>query len=202
MSNVEETATKIDDSGLDLLFRSARTHNSWLPKPVSDDMLREIYDLFKFGPTSANSSPGRILFLKTEEAKARLLPALPPLNVDKSRTAAVVAIVAYDTEFFEQLPKLFPHADAKAWFISNEALAQETAFRNSTLQGAYFILAARALGLDSGAMSGFDAAKVNAEFFPDGKWKVNFIVNLGYGDGNNIFPRGPRLDFDEACAIV
>ena len=202
MSNVEEKALKIDDNGLDILFRTARTHFGWLPKPVSDEVLHEIYDLFKFGPTSANSSPARILFLKTEEAKERLLPALPPLNVDKSRLAAVVAVIAYDTEFYEQLPKLFPHADARAWFASNEALAQETAFRNSTLQGAYFILAARAVGLDCGPMSGFDGAKVNAEFFPDGKWKVNFIVNLGYGDATNLFPRGPRLDFDEVCAIV
>ena len=202
MSNVEEKALKIDDNGLDILFRTARTHFRWLPKPVSDEVLHEIYDLFKFGPTSANSSPARILFLKTEEAKERLLPALPPLNVDKSRLAAVVAVIAYDTEFYEQLPKLFPHADARAWFASNEALAQETAFRNSTLQGAYFILAARAVGLDCGPMSGFDGAKVNAEFFPDGKWKVNFIVNLGYGDATNLFPRGPRLDFDEVCAIV
>ena len=202
MSNVEHKATKIDDAGLDILFRAARTHNSWLPEPISDELLHEIYDLFKFGPTSANSSPARILFLKTDEAKARLLPALPPLNVEKSRTAAVVAIVAYDSEFFEQLPKLFPHADARAWFVNNEALAQETAFRNGTLQGAYLILAARALGVDSGAMSGFDQAKVNAEFFPDGKWKANFIINLGYGDGKNIFPRGPRLDFEEACAIL
>jgi len=202
MSNVEEKVLKVDDIGLDLLFRTARTHSAWQAKPVSDELLHEVYDLFKFGPTSANSSPGRILFLKTEEAKARLLPALPPLNFEKSRTAPVVAVIAYDLEFYEQLPKLFPHADARAWFASNEELARETAFRNSTLQGAYFMLAARALGLDCGPMSGFDAVKVNEEFFPDGKWKVNFICNLGYGDGSNLFPRGPRLDFDEACRIL
>lgn len=202
MSNVEEKVSKIDDNGLDILFRNARTHNAWLSKPVADELLHEIYDLFKYGPTSANASPARVLFLTTEEAKARLLPALPPLNVEKSRTAPVVAIIAYDLEFFEKLPKLFPHADARAWFASNEALAQETAFRNSTLQGAYFMLAARAVGLDCGPMSGFDGAKVNEEFFPDGKLKVNFICNLGYGDDTKIFPRSPRLDFDEACTIL
>jgi len=127
---------------------------------------------------------------------------LSPQNVEKTRTAPVVAIVAYDIEFYEKLPKLFPHADARSWFASNEALAQETAFRNSTLQGAYFMLAARALGLDCGPMSGFDPAKVNAEFFPEGKWKVNFICNLGYGDETKLFPRSPRLDFDEACVVL
>jgi 3-hydroxypropanoate dehydrogenase len=202
MNNVEEKALKLDEISLDLLFRNARTYYAWQDKPVSDELLHEIYETFKYGPTSANSSPARILFLKSPEAKERLVPALPPLNVEKSRTAAVVAIIAYDTEFYEQLPKLFPHADARAWFSSNEALAQETAFRNSTLQGAYFMLAARAHGLDCGPMSGFDPAKVNAEFFPDGKWKVNFIVNLGYGDDTNLFPRGPRLDFDEANSIL
>ena len=193
---------KVDDNVLNVLFKSARTHNVWLPKPVTDELLHEIYDTFKFGPTSANSSPARVLFLKTAEAKERLVPALPPLNVEKSRTAPVVAVIAYDTEFFEKLPKLFPHADARAWFVGNETLAQETAFRNSTLQGAYFMIAARAFGLDCGPMSGFDPAKVNEEFFPDGKWKVNFICNLGYGDEAKLFPRGPRLDFDEACAII
>ncbi len=195
-------ANKVDDNVLNVLFKSARTHNVWLPKPVTDELLHEIYDTFKFGPTSANSSPARVLFLKTAEAKERLVPALPPLNVEKSRTAPVVAVIAYDTEFFEKLPKLFPHADARAWFVGNETLAQETAFRNSTLQGAYFMIAARAFGLDCGPMSGFDPAKVNEEFFPDGKWKVNFICNLGYGDEAKLFPRGPRLDFDEACAII
>ena len=193
---------KVDDNVLNVLFKSARTHNVWLPKPVTDELLHEIYDTFKFGPTSANSSPARVLFLKTAEAKERLVPALPPLNVEKSRTAPVGAVIAYDTEFFEKLPKLFPHADARAWFVGNETLAQETAFRNSTLQGAYFMIAARAFGLDCGPMSGFDPAKVNEEFFPDGKWKVNFICNLGYGDEAKLFPRGPRLDFDEACAII
>ncbi len=202
MSNIQELAPKVDDNGLDILFRNARTHNAWLPKDVSDELLHEIYDLFKFGPTSANTSPARIVFLKSTEAKARLLPALAPMNVEKSRTAPVVAVIAYDIEFYEKLPKLFPHADARAWFAGNEALAQETAFRNSSLQGAYFMLAARALGLDCGPMSGFDPAKVNEEFFPHGKWKVNFIVNLGYGDPSVLFPRSPRLDFDEAATIL
>lgn len=202
MSNVEELAVKLDDNALDILFRSARTYNTWLPKPVSDELLVELYELFKFGPTSANSSPARVLFLKTDEAKARLLPALSPLNVEKSRTAPVVAVVAFDLEFYDQLSKLFPHVDAKAWFSGNAPLAYETAFRNGTLQGAYLIIAARALGLDCGPMSGFDGEKVNQEFFPDGKWKVNFICNLGYGNAENLMPRLPRLDFDEACRIL
>src|SRR5471030_578064 len=202
MSNVEEIAPKVDDNALNVLFRDARTHNTWLPKPVSDELIREIYELFKFGPTSANGSPARIVFLKSEEAKARLLPALPPLNLEKSRSAPVVAIIAYDLEFYEHLPKLFPHADAKPWFANNPTMAQETAFRNSTLQGAYFMIAARALGLDCGPMSGFDAAKLNEEFFPEGKWKVNFICNFGYGNHADLFPRNPHLDFEEACQIL
>ena len=141
-------ASKVDDNALDILFKSARTHNVWRPEPVSDELLHQIYDTFKYGPTSANSSPARILFLKTPEAKERIVGALPPLNVEKSRTAPVVAVIAYDTEFYEKLPKLFPHADARAWFVGNEALASGTAFRNSTLQGAYFMIAARAFGLD------------------------------------------------------
>lgn len=202
MSNIKENVFKIDDNALNILFREARTHNAWQDTPVSADLIHELYDLTKFGPTSANSSPARFLFLTSDESKERLVPALAPLNVDKSRKAPVVAIIAYDVEFYEQLPKLFPHADARAWFVGNEELAKETAFRNGTLQGAYLMLAARALGLDCGPMSGFDQAKVNAEFFPDGKWKVNFICNIGYGDGSVLFPRSPRLDFDEACRIL
>lgn len=199
---IEREKGCIDEEGLDLLFRQARTHNAWHPRGVPEYLLREVYDLAKWGPTSANASPMRILFLKTEEAKARLLPALMPLNVEKSQTAPVVAIIAYDTEFYEQLPHLFPHADARSWFVGNTDMIQETAFRNSSLQGAYFMLAARALGLDCGPMSGFDEDKVNAEFFPDGRWKVNFICNLGYGDTAKLFPRLPRLEFDEACAVL
>ena len=193
---------RLSEEGLDLLFRKARTYYAWKPEPVSDATLHDIYENFKFGPTSLNSTPARVVFLRTEEAKARLLPALAPTNVEKSRTAPVVAIVSWDTEFYEKLPKLMPHMDARSFFVGNPALIHETAFRNGTLQGAYFILAARAAGLDCGPMSGFDQAKVNAEFFPDGKWKANFICNLGHGDASKQHPRGPRLDFEEACVLL
>lgn len=194
---------RVDDAGLDILFRQARTHNGWDGRPVSDAELHEIYELMKWGPTSANASPLRILFLRTPEAKARLLPAMSAGNQDKTRTAPVTAILAFDTEFYEQLPKLFPHApEARSWFAGNAASIHATAFRNSALQGAYFILAARAIGLDTGPMSGFDAGKVDAEFFPDGKHKVNFICNLGHGDSAKLFSRSPRLSFDEACKIL
>lgn len=195
--------TRVDDASLDILFRQARTHNGWDSRPVSDAELHEIYELMKWGPTSANASPLRILFLKTPQAKARLLPAMSAGNQDKTRTAPITAILAYDTEFYEKLPVLFPHApDARSWFAGNAASIEATAFRNSALQGAYFILAARAIGLDTGPMSGFDATKVNAEFFPDGKFKVNFICNLGHGDHSKVFGRSPRLAFDEACKIL
>jgi 3-hydroxypropanoate dehydrogenase len=193
---------KIDHQFLDQIFRQARTHNGWLPKRVPIEALREAYDLARFGPTSANSSPARFVFLESEAAKGRLLPALAPLNVEKTKAAPVTAIVAWDVEFYEKLPQLFPHADMRSYFAGNEKLAEETAFRNSTLQGGYFILAARAVGLDCGPMSGFDAAKVNAEFFPDGKWKANFLCNLGYGDKSKLFPRSPRLAFEEACRVL
>lgn len=193
---------RVNETALNLLFHSARTHSAWLPKPVPERLLRAIYDVAKWGPTSANSSPARIVFLRSDEAKARLSPALMPGNVEKSRTAPVVAIIAYDLEFYEKLPKLFPHVDARSWFVGNPRLIEETAFRNSALQGAYFMLAARALGLDCGPMSGFNAEKVNAEFFPDGKYKVNFICNLGYGDPSKLYPRDPRLDFEEACSVL
>ena len=188
--------------GFDNLFREARTHSAWRQDPVPDDLLREIYDLARMGPTSANCSPLRVLFLKTEEAKARLLPALAPNNVEKTRTAPVVAVLAYDLEFYEKLPKLFPHVDARSWFLGKTELILETAFRNSSLAAGYFILAARAKGLDCGPMSGFDVVKVNAEFFPDGNWRVNFLCNLGHGDPSALFPRNPRLDFGEACKIL
>lgn len=195
-------STKIGAHALDQIFRHARTHNAWLPKRVPVEALREAYDLARFGPTSANSSPARFVFLESEAAKARLLPALAPLNVEKTKAAPVTAIVAWDVEFYEKLPKLFPHADMRSYFVGNEKLAEETAFRNSTLQGGYFILAARAVGLDCGPMSGFDAAKVNVEFFPDGKWKVNFLCNLGFGDHSKLFPRSPRLTFEEASRVL
>lgn len=194
--------TRVSDEALDFLFRDARTHSAWLPKPVPLELLKEAYDLARMGPTSANSSPARFVFLTTPEAKARLLPTLSPGNVEKTRTAPVNTIVAWDTEFHEQLPKLFPQAPMREYFAGNPALLHETALRNSSLEGAYFILGARALGLDCGPMSGFDADKVNAEFFPDGKWRVNFLCNLGYGDRTKLYPRNPRLDFEEACRIL
>jgi 3-hydroxypropanoate dehydrogenase len=190
------------DAALDKLFRNARTFSAWRPEPVPESVLREAYELARLGPTSANSSPARFVFVTTPEAKARLLPALMPGNVEKTRTAPVTVIVAWDAEFYEQLPRLFPFADMRALFAGNPALAEATAFRNGSLQGAYFILAARALGLDCGPMSGFDADKVNAEFFPDGKWKANFLCNLGYGDPAKLHPRAPRLSFEEACRVL
>ncbi len=203
MTNTESTY-RIPDEALDILFRKARTHNVWLDKPVADDLLRQIYDLMKWGPTSANSSPARILFLRTPEAKKRLLPALSPNNADKTMAAPVTAIIAYDTKFYEHLSRLFPNnPDARNWFANSPQLAETTAFRNSSLQGGYFIIAARAVGLDCGPMSGFDNAKVDAEFFtgPLAAVKSNFLCNLGHGDASKLFPRNPRLDFDEACRL-
>ncbi len=193
---------KLPDSALDVLFREARTHRAWLPAPVPDEVIHQMYDLFKMGPTSANSCPGRVVFVKSAEAKERLVPALAPGNMEKTRTAPLTAIVAYDLEFYERMPELNPYMDGKAIFGGNPELTQETAFRNGSLQGGYLIIAARALGLDCGPMSGFEPDKVNAEFFPDGKWKVNFICNLGYGDPSKLFPRLPRLPFEEACRIL
>jgi 3-hydroxypropanoate dehydrogenase len=193
---------KITDHDLNQLFREARTYTAWLPRRIPVETLREVYELTRLGPTSANSSPARFVFLESEAAKARLLPALAPLNVEKTKTAPVTVIVAWDTEFYEQLPRLFPQTDMRSYFVGNQGLIDETAFRNSSLEGGYFILAARAVGLDCGPMSGFDPAKVNAEFFPDGKWKVNFLCNLGYGDRSKLYPRNPRLEFDEACRVL
>ena len=193
---------QLPDAALDVLFRNARTHRAWLPEPVPDELIQQMYELFKMGPTSANSCPARVVFVKTSEAKARLLPALAPGNVEKTRTAPLTAIVAHDLEFYEKLPELNPHMDGKAIFAGHPDLIQETAFRNGSLQGAYLMMAARALGLGCGPMSGFEPAKVNAEFFPDGKWKANFICNLGYGDAAKLFPRLSRLTFDEACRIL
>jgi 3-hydroxypropanoate dehydrogenase len=194
--------SSISEEALNQLFRNARTHSAWRSEAVPADLLHQIYDLARLGPTSANASPARFLFLTTPEAKARLKPALMPLNVEKTMTAPVTVVIAWDTEFHEKLPKLFPHADMRSYFVGNAPLINETAFRNSSLQAAYFILAARALGLDCGPMSGFDAGKVNAEFFADGKWKVNLICNLGYGDVEKLFPRNPRLEFDDAALIL
>jgi 3-hydroxypropanoate dehydrogenase len=193
----------LTDESLDILFRKARTHRNWLPKPVGDDLLREIYDLMKWGPTSANCSPARILFLRTPEAKQRLLPALAPGNVEKTMKAPVTAVVAYDLKFYDQLPKLSPqNPKVRQEFANSPEFAQSTAFRNGSLQGGYFILAARAVGLDCGPMSGFDNAKLDAEFFPAGNVKSNFLCNLGYGDPSKLNPRSPRLDFDEACQLL
>jgi 3-hydroxypropanoate dehydrogenase len=193
---------RLSDEALNQIFRNARTHSTWLPKPVPVEILREAYELARMGPTSANASPARFVFLTTPEAKERLRPVLAPLNVAKTMAAPVTVIVAWDAEFYEKLPQLFPHADMRSHFVGNETLVEETAFRNSSLQGAYFMIAARALGLDCGPMSGFDAEKLNAEFFPEGKWKANFICNLGYGDSSKLFPRNPRLEFDEAARVI
>jgi 3-hydroxypropanoate dehydrogenase len=196
------TNTTISENALDQIFREARTHSVWLPKPVPVQLLRDAYDLARLGPTSANAQPARFVFLTTSEAKERLKPALAPGNVDKTMAAPVVMIVAWDMEFYEHLPRLFPYADMRSYFVGKEAAINDTAFRNSSLQGAYFIVAARALGLDCGPMSGFDAAKVNAEFFAHGKWKANFLCNIGYGDHTKLPPRSPRLDFEEAAIVL
>lgn len=192
----------IDNNALDTLFRNARTHNGWLDKPVTDTQLQEIYDLMKWGPTSANCSPARIVFVKSEAEKEKLSPCMAPGNVEKTKAAPVTAIIGMDMAFYDKLPQLFPHADAKSWFVGNQPLIDATAFRNSSLQGAYFMMAARAAGLDCGPMSGFDADKVNAAFFAGTSIKVNFICNLGYGDTTKLFGRSPRLSFDEACKVV
>jgi 3-hydroxypropanoate dehydrogenase len=190
----------LDDRALDQLFRSARTQNKWTDRPVPDARLRELYDLLKMAPTSANASPARFVFIRTPEGKARLKPALSAGNLEKTMTAPVTVIVAHDLQFYEKLPVLFPHApDAKNWFTGSYSFAEQTAFRNGSLQGAYLIMAARALGLDAGPMSGFDAAKVDEAFFPGTQWRTNFLVNLGYGDPAGLFPRSPRLDFEEAA---
>jgi 3-hydroxypropanoate dehydrogenase len=192
----------LDASALDQLFRAARTHNGWLPRPVTDDELRAIYELMKWAPTSANCSPVRIVFVRSREAKERLRPALSSGNLDKTMAAPVTAIVGHDLEFYEKLPQLFPHADARSWFAGKPAAIETTAFRNGSLQGAYFILAARALGLDCGPMSGFDNAKVDAEFFAGTAVRSNFLCNLGHGDPAKLFARSPRLAFDDACRIA
>ena len=195
-------STPIDARSLDVLFRDARTHNGWQDKPVPESLLRQVFDLAKMGPTSANCSPMRLVFVTTAEGKARLKPALAPGNVDKTMAAPVTAIIAQDSQFYEELPKLFPHADARSWFVGNDALIQATMFRNASLQGGYVIMAARALGLDCGPMSGFDAAKLNAEFFADGRFQANFLCNLGYGDPGKLFARSPRFDFEDVCTVA
>lgn len=198
-------ARPLSDDALDTIFREARTHSAWLPKPVDDELLRRVYDLAKWGPTSANTAPMRVVFVKSKEAKERLKPALASGNVDKTMVAPVTAIVATDMRFYEHTPKLWPHAPQFAELFTKpgqEEFTKMHAFRNGSLQGAYLIIAARALGLDVGPMSGFDNAKVDAEFFPDGRFQSNFLANLGYGDPSQLRPRNARLSFDEACRII
>ena len=193
----------LPDEALDILFRAARTHNAWQDRAVSDTMLRAIWELAKMGPTTANISPMRVLFVKSKEAKERLRPALSEGNLEKTMKAPAVAIIGYDLGFPDLVPRLFPHKpEAKSWFEGKPEHIQVSAFRNGSLQGAYFILAARALGLDCGPMSGFDNAKVDAEFFAGTQIKSNFLCNIGYGDAAGVFPRSPRLSFDEACKIL
>lgn len=208
---------KLTEEALDVLFRNARTHSAWSPKPVTDDTIREIYELMKWGPTSANSSPARFFFIRSRAAKDRLKPVLSPGNVEKTMAAPVTAIVAYDLKFYDQLPRLFPHNPAmRKLFEENPQLVESTARRNSSLQGAYFMLAARALGLDCGPMSGFDNALLDEEFFgagnqrqgadqeffSKGQFKSNFLCNLGYGEPTKLHPRSPRLSFEEACRML
>jgi len=194
---------KVSDECLNLIFRDARTHSAWLDKPVEDALLAQVYDLAKLGPTSANMSPMRVVFVKSKEAKEKLKPTLDAGNVDKTMTAPVTAIIGMDVHFYEKLPKLFPHADAKAWFKNlPENVLEYLALRNSSLQGAYLMLAARSLGLDCGPMSGFDNAKVDAAFFAGTTIKSNFLCNLGYGDPTKLRPRNPRLGFSEACRMA
>ena len=192
----------LPEEALEQILTKARTHSAWLSEPVSDDLLAEIYNLMKWGPTSANSSPARIVFVKSLEAKERLLPCLAEGNVEKTKAAPVTAIIAQDMEFYEKLPKLFPFADARSWFAGNKPFIESTAFRNSSLQGAYLIIAARSLGLDCGPMSGFDNSKVDEAFFQGTSWKSNFICNIGYGDASKLRPRAPRLEFTEACKTL
>ena len=194
---------RLSRDALDQIFLEARTHNAWQARDVPDALLRELVEILRMGPTSANCSPARILFVKSSQAKARLLPHLSEGNREKTRAAPVCAIIGHDLRFYEHLHKLFPHDEtARSWFEGKPDVIKETAFRNGTLQGAYFIIAARALGLDTGPMSGFDNAGVDAEFFPEGHVKSNFLCNLGYGDARGLFPRSPRFAFDEMARIL
>jgi 3-hydroxypropanoate dehydrogenase len=193
----------LSDEGLDLIFREARTHNVWLDRPVDEALLRRVYDLARMGPTSANMCPLRVVFVKSREAKEKLRPCLDAGNVDKTLKAPVTAVLGMDVRFYELMPKLFPHADARAWFKDlPENVLEYIALRNSSLQGAYFMLAARSQGLDCGPMSGFDNAKVDAAFFAGTSVKSNFLCNLGHGDATKLFPRSPRLSFEEACRFA
>lgn len=192
----------LDDTGLDLLFREARSHNGWLDKPVDDATLRAAFDIAKMGPTSANCSPMRILFLRSQKEKEKLRECISSGNTEKTMTAPVTAIIANDYEFYEHFGFLFPHDDARSWFTGNQTLIDTTAMRNGSLQGAYFMLACRAVGLDCGPMSGFENDKVDEIFFAGTKIRSNFLCNLGYGDPSKLFPRSPRFDFDEVCTVL
>lgn len=192
----------LDDGALDVIFRTARTQNKWLDQPLSNDRLLALYDLMRWGPTSANCFPVRIVFATTQAAKERLRPLVLEGNRQKVMTAPATAIIGYDTKFYDWLPRLFPHVDARSWFVDKSELVEATAFRNSSLQGAYFIMAARALGLDCGPMSGFDNEAVDKEFFPGGQVKSNFLCSIGYGDPAGLFERLPRPDFSEVCSIL
>lgn len=191
-----------DASVLDQLFLEARTHNGWRDEPVSDAQLRQLYDLVRMGPTSANCSPARFVFVRTAAGKDKLKPCLSSGNLEKTMSAPVTVIVAYDKAFYEKLPELFPHADARSWFTSSPAFAEQTALRNSSMQAAYLILAARAMGLDSGAMSGFDPNKLDEAFFAGTSWTSNLLINLGHGNPEKLFGRLPRLAFEEACQLA
>lgn len=195
-------STHLSDSALDQLFNNARTHNAWQDRAVSDETLQQLFDLLKMAPTSANCSPARFVFVRSTEAKAKLKPCLSEGNVEKTMSAPVTVIVGMDMAFYEQLPFLFPHADARSWFAGNDAAIKATAERNSALQGAYLIMAARALGLDCGPMSGFDQAALDAAFFANSTVKANFLINLGYGDASKLFARSPRFAFADACQIL
>lgn len=192
----------LNDQTLDILFRKARSHNGWQDRTISEEQLHRLYDLMKMGPTAANSCPARLVFVKSKEAKQKLRDCLNEGNIEKSMTAPVVAIIGMDMEFYEKLDKLFPHTDARSWFVGKPEKIARSTLRDSSLQGAYFIMAVRSLGLDAGPMSGFNPDKLDAAFFPDGRVKSNFICAIGYGDESKLHPRGPRLDFDEACQIV
>jgi 3-hydroxypropanoate dehydrogenase len=199
----EVTRERLDSASLGQLFLEARTHMHWLDRPVDDRVLRELYALARMPPTSANNQPLRLVFVKSADAKARLLPALAPMNVDKTMTAPVTAIVAHDLAFYDHLPVLLPHIDARSWFAAlSPDQIERVAFQGGTLQGAYVMLAARALGLDCGPIGGFNRALVDETFFPEGQWKSNFLLNLGYGDDSALHPRSPRLAFEQACRIL
>lgn len=192
----------LTDTALNTLFFDARTQNEWRDTPVTDRQLQQIYDLMKWGPTSANCSPARIVFVKSPQAKEKLLACMNPGNIEKTKSAPVTAVIGMDMAFYDKLPRLFPHTDARSWFVGNQSLIETTALRNSSLQGGYFIMAARSLGLDCAPMSGFDADKMNEAFFAGTQVRANFVCSIGYGDPAKVHPRGPRLSFDETCSIV